>query len=57
MDIIFVLLPASLLLALSALAGFWWATRTGQFDDLDTPQLRVLEDEDSHTEDPPSEQT
>lgn len=47
MDIIFLLLPASLFLAGCALAAFFWATSSGQFDDLDTPQLRMLDDEPS----------
>ena len=47
MDIVFFLLPASLLLALIAVVGYWWANRSGQFEDLDTPALRVLGDEQS----------
>lgn len=46
MGIIFVLLPASLLLALIFLAAYLWSVRTGQFDDLETPALRALEDDD-----------
>lgn len=42
MSIVYLLLPASLLLALVALAAYLWATKTGQFDDLDTPSLRIL---------------
>ncbi|MFP4598204.1 MAG: cbb3-type cytochrome oxidase assembly protein CcoS [Persicimonas sp.] len=26
--------------------AFWWATRSGQFDDLETPAVRILLDED-----------
>ncbi|RMG39325.1 MAG: cbb3-type cytochrome oxidase assembly protein CcoS [Candidatus Dadabacteria bacterium] len=46
MDIIYLLLPLSLLLALVGLAAFIWATRSGQFDDLDTPQIRMLFDDE-----------
>lgn len=42
MEILFLLIPASLLLAGIALAFFLWAVRTGQFDDLDTPPHRIL---------------
>ena len=45
MDIVFVLLPASLLLALLGIGAFIWATRSGQFDDCDTPPLRMLNDD------------
>ncbi len=45
MEIIFVLLPLTLGLAVVGIVAFLWATRRGQFDDLDTPQVRVLFDE------------
>ncbi|HMP79953.1 MAG TPA: cbb3-type cytochrome oxidase assembly protein CcoS [Pirellulaceae bacterium] len=45
MSVIFIALPVALLLALSALAGFVLAARQGQFDDLETPPLRVLFDD------------
>jgi cbb3-type cytochrome oxidase maturation protein len=44
MSIIFVILPITLLLSLSAVVAFWWATRGGQFDDLRTPAVRALHD-------------
>lgn len=46
MSIIYVLLPAALVLALAAVIGFIWAVRSGQFDDLDTPATRILHDDD-----------
>ena len=45
MTILFVLVPVALGIVLISVGGFVWATRTGQFDDLDTPALRVLRDE------------
>ena len=45
MSVIFVALPVALLLAGGAVAAFIWATRGGQFDDLETPRWRVLTDE------------
>ena len=48
METIFVLLPLALLIAAIAVGFFVWAARTGQFDDLDTPAVRILFD------DPPS---
>ena len=44
MSIIFLILPITLLLSLSAVAAYAWATRAGQFDDLLTPALRALHD-------------
>ena len=46
METIFVLLPLALLIAAIAVAFFIWAARTGQFDDLDTPAIRILFDDD-----------
>ena len=47
MELIFVLLPFALLFAGIALALFVWAARSGQFDDLDTPAVRILFDDDT----------
>jgi len=44
MSIIFVILPITLLLSLCAVGAFAWATRGGQFDDLQTPAVRALHD-------------
>lgn len=46
MKILLVLIPISLVLLGVALAGFFWAVRSGQFDDLDTPGWRILNDDD-----------
>jgi cbb3-type cytochrome oxidase maturation protein len=49
------LIPAALLLGGAGLAGFLWALRSGQFDDLDGAAVRILSDslrnsESSHNE-------
>ncbi len=47
METIFVLLPLALLIAAIAVGLFIWAAKTGQFDDLETPAVRILfEDEE-----------
>lgn len=45
MNIIYVLIPLSIVLMVLALVFFFWAVRNGQFDDLDTPALDVLDDD------------
>lgn len=40
------LIPVALLLGLLGLAGFLWALRSGQFDDLDGAANRILFDDD-----------
>lgn len=49
MDILLILIPLALTLGLLGLAGFLWALRSGQFDDLDGAAQRILFDDD----DPP----
>ena len=47
MNIIYVLIPLSVLLMVLAISFFFWAVKNDQFDDLDTPALDILdEDED-----------
>lgn len=47
MSILFIVLPVALVLAACGVAGFLWAVRQGQYDDLDTPPYRaIFDDED-----------
>jgi cbb3-type cytochrome oxidase maturation protein len=46
MNIIYVLIPLSVLLMLLAIGAFFWAVRNDQFDDLDTPALDILDDDE-----------
>ena len=46
MRILLLLIPVSLVLLGIAIAAFVWAVRRGQFDDLDTPALDILVDDD-----------
>jgi cbb3-type cytochrome oxidase maturation protein len=43
---IFVLLPVALLIAAVAVGFFIWAAKSGQFDDLETPPVRMLFDDE-----------
>ena len=46
MTILYLLIPLGLLLLGIAVAAFFWATRSGQFDDLETPAWSVVLDDD-----------
>jgi len=46
-NIIFILIPLGLLLLIAAVWAFFWAIKSGQFDDLDSPARRILLDDDS----------
>ena len=46
MNILLLLIPLSLVLLGAAIWAFVWAVQGGQFDDLDTPALDILVDDD-----------
>jgi len=46
MTVLYLLLPLTLAITIGALIGFVWATGDAQLDDLDTPPLRMLADDD-----------
>ncbi|NIA27575.1 MAG: cbb3-type cytochrome oxidase assembly protein CcoS [Desulfobulbaceae bacterium] len=46
MSILYVLIPLALLLLGGAVWAFFWAVGSGQFDDLDTPAVRIILDDD-----------
>ena len=46
MDILILLIPLSVALVLLVGAGFWWSVHSGQFDDLEGPAHRILDDDD-----------
>ncbi len=46
MSILYVLIPLALLLLGGAVWAFFWAVGSGQFDDLDTPAVRIIMDDD-----------
>lgn len=51
MNIFYLLIGVSLFAALIFLAAFIWAVRTGQFDDNETPPMRILFDDEPPTTD------
>lgn len=50
MTILLLLVPLSVLFLGGAIAAFVWAVRGGQFDDLDTAPLQILDDESDTTD-------
>lgn len=47
MSILYLLIPLGLLLLALAIAAFFWAVRAGQFDDLESPAMSVVMDDDT----------
>lgn len=50
MSVLYLLVPLALILAGAGVLGFRWAVRSGQFDDVETPALRVLLDDEEAPE-------
>ncbi|OGA01493.1 MAG: cytochrome oxidase maturation protein, cbb3-type [Betaproteobacteria bacterium RIFCSPLOWO2_02_FULL_62_17] len=46
MEILFLLVPLSVVLVFLTGAVFWFALASGQFDDLEGPGYRILDDSD-----------
>ena len=55
MEIMYLLIPLSVVLVFAIGAVFWWSVRSGQFDDLEGPGYRVLMDEDKAPGERPSD--
>jgi cbb3-type cytochrome oxidase maturation protein len=49
MESLYLLIPLSIALTFVIGVIFWWATRSGQFDDLEGPAHRILMDDDRTT--------
>jgi cbb3-type cytochrome oxidase maturation protein len=49
MDILYLLIPVSVVLVFGIGFVFWWAISAGQFDDLDREGRSVVEDRESET--------
>lgn len=47
MSVLLIVLPIALVLAAAGVAAFIWMARTGQLDDLETPAVRMLFDDES----------
>ncbi len=45
MDILFLLIPLSVILVLIILGGLWWAIYSGQFEDIEAEGERILQDD------------
>ena len=45
MNVLYILVPVAILLASAGVAAFIWAVRGGQFEDTDTPAIRMLLDD------------
>jgi cbb3-type cytochrome oxidase maturation protein len=47
MDVLYLLIPLSVVFVFVIGVVFWWALRSGQFDDLEGPALKIILDDDT----------
>ena len=45
MEVMYLLIPISLLIVFGVIGVFWWALQSGQFDSVDREGERILHDE------------
>ncbi|MBX7168990.1 MAG: cbb3-type cytochrome oxidase assembly protein CcoS [Pirellulales bacterium] len=45
MSVLYIVLPLALVMAAGAVAAFVWSVHRGQYDDLETPPVRMLFDD------------
>tara|TARA_R110002111_G_scaffold153375_1_gene220098 strand:- start:28614 stop:28787 length:174 start_codon:yes stop_codon:yes gene_type:complete len=55
LSVIYIALPVAIALALAAVISFIWTVSRGQYDDLETPAFRILEDDEKRP--PPKKET
>ncbi|MDD5176809.1 MAG: cbb3-type cytochrome oxidase assembly protein CcoS [Sterolibacterium sp.] len=46
MEVLYLLIPLSVVLVFLIGVVFWWALKSGQFEDMEGPAYRVLMDDD-----------
>lgn len=47
MDILFLLIPLSIIILIVAIWMFIWAVKSGQFEDMEGPAYRIIMDDDN----------
>jgi cbb3-type cytochrome oxidase maturation protein len=52
MEILYLLIPISVVLVFLIGIAFWWSLRSGQYDDMEGPGYRILMDDDKVHEKP-----
>jgi len=57
MNMIFVSIPIGIVLLALGIWAFFWAVRSGQYDDLESPAYAILDDDKERSTRPTSEQS
>lgn len=54
MSVIYGLIPGMIILGLVSVLVFFWAVKNGQYDDMEGPAHRILDDDDVENSEPDS---
>lgn len=46
MSVLWIVVPLAMVIVALAVGAYVWSARSGQFDDLDTPAVRMLHDDE-----------
>lgn len=55
MEILYLLIPLSVVFVFMIGVVFWWSLKSGQFEDLEGPAYRILRDDDDVVAERPAE--
>ena len=57
MEILYLIIPITLILVGIIICFLWWSSRSGQYDDMEGPAWRILMDDDTPKPEEPTEKT
>ncbi|RLA20293.1 MAG: cbb3-type cytochrome oxidase assembly protein CcoS [Gammaproteobacteria bacterium] len=55
MEILYLIIPITLILVTVIIIFLWWSSRSGQYDDMEGPAWKILMDDDTPKSDEPAE--
>jgi cbb3-type cytochrome oxidase maturation protein len=54
MEVLYLVIPITLVLVTVIIAFLWWSSRSGQYDDMDGPAWKILMDDDTPKDEEPT---
>lgn len=54
MEVLYLVIPITLVLVTVIIAFLWWSSRSGQYDDMEGPAWKVLMDDDTPKDEEPT---
>ncbi len=57
MEVLYLVIPITLVLVTVIIAFLWWSSRSGQYDDMEGPAWKILMDDDNPKNEEPASET